>query len=203
MYGGMFVGLADRVPGETHILQADQETASEGFCCPVCPADIFGHPTNRKPCQITIKHLSAGLYDVQIPPFLYPGGFTCLDTRAGKEGEACSPKLPCMPAAGQATCEGYPNPNCACGASPSGGSGVCDATTNMANTSVAVGIERSTDPTGFTPANPLSVTSCIDMRGPCASALRISIRESCKQLIWSTGKIESRLTVGGPDGGGA
>ncbi len=60
-----------------------------------------------------------------------------------------------------------------------------------------MGIERSTDPTGFTPANPLSVTSCIDMRGPCAVAPRISIRESCKQLIWSTGGIESYLPVEG------
>ena len=73
---------------------------------------------------------------------------------------------------------------------------MCDPATNLANTSLAVGIERSTDPTGFTPAHPLSVTSCIDMRGPCAVAPRISIRESCKQLIWSTGKIESYLPVG-------
>ena len=46
--------------------------------------------------------------------------------------------------------------------------GRCDLATNLKNISLEVGIERSTDPTGFTPATPLSVTSCIEMAGPCA-----------------------------------
>jgi hypothetical protein len=46
--------------------------------------------------------------------------------------------------------------------------GRCDLATNLKNLSLEVGIERSTDPTGFTPAAPLAVTSCIEMAGPCA-----------------------------------
>jgi len=148
VYGGTFVRVADRIPGETHILNADQATASAGFCCPVCKSDVD--------CRLLILQISAGIYNVTIPTLLYPGGVN----------------------------------------RPGGGSGVCDAATNFKNGSLEMGIERSTDPTGFTPLNPLSVTSCIDMRGTCASSPRVSIRETCKQLIWSTGSIVSRLPIG-------
>lgn len=131
--------LQDRVPGEVHILGVDAKTASEGFCCPVSKPDT-GTGADRSRYQFEIKQLSAGIYNVTIPAFLYPGGV----------------------------------------GSPAGGSGVCDAATNSRNNSLQMGIERSTDPTGFTPAKPLSITSCIDMRGACASVPRISIRESCK-----------------------
>jgi len=152
VYGGTFVRVADRIPGETHILNADQKTASGGSCCPVCKPESSG----QSDCTVIIKQLSAGIYNVTIPQFLYPGGV----------------------------------------GSPEGGSGVCDAATNFRNISLEVGIERSKDPTGFTPANALSVTSCIDMRGTCAAVPRVSIRETCKQLIWSTGAIASRLPLG-------
>ncbi len=66
VYGGTFVGVADRVPGETHLLQADWETASQGFCCPVCEPDPPGVTTNRNRCRLTIKQLSAGIYDVEV-----------------------------------------------------------------------------------------------------------------------------------------
>ena len=184
--------LQDRVPGEAHILGVDEQTASRGFCCPVGKPDT-GAGQDRSKYQFEIKQLSAGIYNVTIPAFLYPGGV----------------------------------------GSPGGGSGVCDAATNARNNSLMMGIERSTDPTGFTPAKALSITSCIDMRGPCAGVPRISIRESCKilaesaaavraalartrvhhvgaraysmrmlyfgagkQLVWSTGAITSRLPVG-------
>jgi len=75
-------------------------------------------------------------------------------------------------------------------------SGVCDRATNYQNTSFLAAIERSTDPEGFTPPVPLSVTSCIDQNGPCKDVPRISIRETCKQLVWSTGQIKSELPVG-------
>jgi hypothetical protein len=133
--------LQDRVPGETHILGVDQDTASSQFCCPVCKSEL----SDKSRCRIVITQLSAGIYDVTIPAFLYPGG-------VGK---------------------------------PEGGMGVCDPATNLKNSSLQMGIERSTDPTGFTPANPLSITSCIDMRGACANVPRISIRESCKTLCKS------------------
>jgi hypothetical protein len=45
--------------------------------------------------------------------------------------------------------------------------GRCDLATNLKNISLEVGIERSTDPTSFTPATPLSVTSCLEMAGAC------------------------------------
>ena len=179
------------MPGETHILGVDQTTASSQFCCPVCKSDL----SDKSRCQIHITQLSAGIYNVTIPPFLYPGGV----------------------------------------GAPQGGMGVCDQATNLRNVSLQMGIERSTDPTGFTPSNPLSITSCIDMRGACANVPRISIRESCKtfcgsgctrpshacvlrvrdvrvgagadrsrtcvgcagkQLVWSTGAITSRLPIG-------
>ena len=124
------------MPGETHLLNADQKTASEGFCCPVCPRDA----TNRDSCKLIITQLSAGIYNVTIPKFLFPGGV----------------------------------------GSSAGASGICDAATNFKNISLEMGIERSTDPTGFTPAKALSVTSCIDMRGSCASVPRVSLRETCK-----------------------
>jgi len=152
VYGGTFVRVADRIPGETHILNADQATASGGFCCPVCKSDRQG----RDSCRLRVIQVSAGIYNVTIPALLYPGG-------VGR---------------------------------PVGGSGVCDTATNFKNSSLEVGIERSTDPTGFTPLNPLSVTSCIDMRGTCATSPRVSIREMCKQLIWSTGVIVPRLPLG-------
>ena len=79
---------------------------------------------------------------------------------------------------------------------PSGQAGPCDASTNFVNTSLTMGIELSTDPRGFTPTPPLSITSCIDMTGPCAQLPRASIRETCKQLMWSTGSISATLPVG-------
>jgi hypothetical protein len=77
-----------------------------------------------------------------------------------------------------------------------GGPGVCDASTNFANTTLTMGIERSTDPRGFTPATPLSITSCMDQIGRCRLISRVSIRVTCNQLVWSTGAIESSLPPG-------
>ena len=147
VYGGIYVPLGERIPGETHILEAGQATASGG-CCPVCPHDI----ADRTQCQFTIQQSSRGVYRVEIPEFLTPG----TETRTG----------------------------------------VCDRATDMRNTSILVGIEKSVDPAGFTPANPLSVTSCIDQVGPCAEVPRISIRETCKQLVWSLGFINSYQVPG-------
>ena len=41
LYGGTFVRLSDRVPGETHLLQTDQKMASENYCCPVCRYSVY------------------------------------------------------------------------------------------------------------------------------------------------------------------
>jgi hypothetical protein len=38
LYGGTFVKLSDRVPGETHLLQTDQKMASENYCYPALSA---------------------------------------------------------------------------------------------------------------------------------------------------------------------
>ena len=142
--------LQDRVPGEVHILGVDEQTASTGFCCPVGKPDT-GAGQDRSRYRFEIKQLSAGIYNVTIPAFLYPGGV----------------------------------------GSPVGGSGVCDLATNSRNNSLQMGIERSTDPTGFTPAKPLAITSCIDMRGSCAVVPRISIRESCKTLAKSAAVVRA------------
>ena len=77
-----------------------------------------------------------------------------------------------------------------------GGPGVCDSSTNFVNASLTMGIERSTDPKGFTPAKPLSITSCMDQIGRCRLTSRVSIRVTCNQLVWSTGAIESSLPPG-------
>jgi len=144
--------LQDRVPGEVHILGVDAQTASTGFCCPVGRPDT-ATGQDRSRYQFIINQQSAGIYNVTIPAFLYPGGV----------------------------------------GSPGGGSGVCDAATNARNNSLMMGIERSTDPTGFTPAKPLSITSCIDMRGSCAGVPRISIRESCKILAEAAAAVRAAL----------
>lgn len=47
-----------------------------------------------------------------------------------------------------------------------GSGGVCDTASNLANKTLSMGIERSTDPAGFTPATPLSITSCMDQVPP-------------------------------------
>jgi len=180
LYGGTFVRLSDRVPGETHLLQTDQKMASENYCCPVCSKDA----PNRGPCKFTINQLSAGLYSVSIPNIMYPGGRSCA-TAAGKQC-FCS-----LDKTGKIICP----TGCICVQSDQV-MGRCDLATNLKNISLEVGIERSTDPTGFTPATPLSVTSCIEMAGPCQQQPRISLRTSCKQLIWSTGVIESKLLPG-------
>mmetsp|Transcript_47948 Transcript_47948/g.113533 ORF Transcript_47948/g.113533 Transcript_47948/m.113533 type:complete len:971 (+) Transcript_47948:388-3300(+) len=150
VYGGRFVQPADRIPGERHIAQVSQETASTTGCCPVCPAG------NMNPaCQITISRApdSPGIYEVTIPSFMSPGSET--------------------------------NPP-----------GICDRATSGRNTSFLAAIERSTDPEGFTPPVPLSITSCIAQDGVCRTVPRISIRETCKQLVWSTGAIRSELPPG-------
>lgn len=80
-------------------------------------------------------------------------------------------------------------------------SGACDPATNYVNKTLSMVIETSVDPTGFTPKDPLSITNCPAGTGgivndACATVPRVSIRESCKQLIWSTGTPYSFLPVG-------
>jgi hypothetical protein len=184
VYGGTFVKLPDRQAGETHLLQDDVET-SKRACCPVC--EKLEPETTLNTCKIIIKRLSAGVYDVALPNFLYPGGMQCKYA----DGNTCE----C--AAGIKSCEvtvGTQVKQCEC--VDKGGAGICDAATNFLNASLKTGIERSRDQTGFTPARALSVTSCIDQTGSCKDIPRVSIRETCKQLVWSTGRIDSFLPAG-------
>ena len=81
-------------------------------------------------------------------------------------------------------------------AADSGLSGACDAASNYVNDSLTMGVELSSDPRGFTPDPPLSITSCIDMTGACRSLPRVSIRSTCRQLMWSTGSISATLPIG-------
>ena len=202
MYGGTFVKNQDRVPGQTQILQEDQTTADR-FCCPVCKPEnsLSTDGTKSNPCKITIKQLSAGLYDVSVPNFMFPGGRQCKT----EQGETCT-------CAEIGTCDDKTTfkdkvtkqpmtVKCSCTAKVPAGPGVCDSSTPIrnglsTNTSFEVGIERSTDPFFVMKDKSLSVTSCIDQSGPCKDLSRISIREVCKQLVWSTGKINSFLPAG-------
>ena len=173
IYGGSYVKLQDRVPGEVHLLESDYTTA-QSFCCPVCQAnDRYKDNT----CRIHITRERAGVYSVKIPNFLFPGGRQC----TFDDQSTCK----CKDRADSSCLDN--GKTCTCKNKVPAGSGVCDAPTNFRNDSLSVGIERSFDPKGFTPAKALSVTSCIDQTGACKDLSRVSIRESCKQLVWSTG----------------
>ena len=155
IYGGIYVPIKDRAPGEAHILNADNSVARES-CCPVCPPGI-PEADRAAQCRLTITQSQNGVYDVTVPETLTPGNAIR--------------------------------------------SGACDAATNYLNTTLRMTIETSVDPKGFTPKAPLSITNCPAGTGgivteACASVPRVSIRESCKQLIWSTGNPNSYLPPG-------
>jgi len=114
-----------------------------------------------------------------------PGSASCRITIAQAKTEALGPR----PGVYLVTIPAFMRP-------PTVPTGPCDASTNYVNATLTVGIELSTDPKGFTPASPLSATSCVDMAGPCRSQPRVSLRETCKQLVWSTGSILATLPVG-------
>lgn len=111
IYGGVYVPIKDRAPGEVHILNAANSVARQS-CCPVCPLDI----PDRANCRLTISQVQNGIYKVTVPEVLTPGSATR--------------------------------------------SGSCDPATNYVNTSLSMVIETSTDPSGFTPTRPLSITNC-------------------------------------------